>query len=170
MVISELEFFAGKRVFITGHTGFKGTWLTQIMVRSGAEVCGYSLPNADDQSHFDGLGLKDLITHIEGDIRDEENVTKAITAFQPDIVFHLAAQALVKLAYIDPVNTVSTNVMGSLNILQAVKNCNSVKSMIYVTSDKCYENVEWEWGYRETDMLGGHDPYSASKAAALEAL
>jgi CDP-glucose 4,6-dehydratase len=166
MVFSELEFFAGKRVFITGHTGFKGTWLTQIMIRSGATVCGYSLPCIDNESHFSGLGLKDVITHIEGDIRDEANLSEAMIAFKPDIVFHLAAQALVKLAYADPVSTFSTNVMGSLNILQAVNNCDSVKSMVYVTSDKCYENVEWEWGYRETDMLGGHDPYSASKAAA----
>ena len=165
MGFTELEFFVGKRVFITGHTGFKGTWLTQIMVRAGAIVCGYSLP-ADDDSHFNGLDLKGLITHIEGDISDEAGLTDAMTAFKPDIVFHLAAQALVKLAYVDPVSTFSTNVMGSLNLLQAVNNCPSVRSMVYVTSDKCYENVEWEWGYRETDKLGGHDPYSASKAAA----
>jgi CDP-glucose 4,6-dehydratase len=166
MVISELDFFSGKRVFITGHTGFKGTWLTQIMVRSGANVCGYSLPIFDDKSHFNGLGLRDAITHIEGDIRDQDGLSKAMKDFKPDIVFHLAAQALVKLAYTDPVDTYSTNVMGSLSILQAVNKCESVKSLVYVTSDKCYENVEWEWGYRETDMLGGHDPYSASKAAA----
>jgi len=166
MVFSELKFFEGKRVFITGHTGFKGTWLTQIMVQSGAIVCGYSLPVINDESHFNGLNLKDEITHIEGDICDEANLTEAMRSFKPDIVFHLAAQALVKLAYSDPVMTFSTNVMGSLNILQAVKNCASVRSMVYITSDKCYENVEWEWGYREVDPLGGHDPYSASKAAA----
>ena len=166
MVFSDLKFFAGKRVFITGHTGFKGAWLTQIMVQSEAIVCGYSLPVIDNESHFKGLALKNLITHIEGDIRDEVSLTKAVIAFKPDIVFHLAAQALVKLAYTDPVDTYSTNVMGSLNILQAVNKCASIKSLVYVTSDKCYENVEWEWGYRETDILGGHDPYSASKAAA----
>ena len=166
MVLNELEFFAGKRVFITGHTGFKGTWLTQIMVRSGVSVCGYSLDVIDNKSHFNGLGVKDLITHVEGDIRDQASLTEAMIAFEPDIVFHLAAQALVKLAYTDPVDTYSTNVMGSLNVLQAVNKCDSVKSMVFVTSDKCYENVEWEWGYRETDKLGGHDPYSASKAAA----
>ncbi len=166
MHFSELKFFNNKRVFITGHNGFKGTWLTQIMVRSGAIVCGYSLQDNDDQSHFGGLGLKDKITHYEGDLRDGDALKKAMISFQPDIVFHLAAQALVKLAYKDPVDTFSTNVMGSLNILQAVDLCESVKSLIYVTSDKCYENVEWEWGYRETDTLGGHDPYSASKAAA----
>ncbi|MDA9321674.1 CDP-glucose 4,6-dehydratase [Gammaproteobacteria bacterium] len=166
MDLSELEFFSGKKVFITGHTGFKGAWLTQIMIRSNALVCGYSLPNLDHESHFEGMGLKNLITHIEGDIRDEIFLSESMSAFQPDIVFHLAAQALVKPAYIDPVDTFSTNVMGSLNVLQAVKKCDSVKSMVYVTSDKCYENVEWEWGYRETDELGGHDPYSSSKAAA----
>jgi len=166
LIYSELAFFAGKRIFITGHTGFKGTWLTQIMVRSGASVCGYSLPMIGNESHFNGLGLKNLITHVEGDIRDHEKLSEAMTAFKPDIVFHLAAQALVKLAYRDPIDTYSTNVMGSLNILQAVNKTGSVKSMICVTSDKCYENVEWEWGYRETDILGGHDPYSASKAAA----
>ena len=166
MVSNKLEFFSGKRVFITGHTGFKGAWLTQTMLRSGAIVCGYSLPIIDNESHFNGLGLKDLITHIEGDIRDEKNLSGAVKEFRPDIVFHLAAQALVKLAYKDPVATFSTNVMGSLNLLQAVNSCASIRSMVYVTSDKCYENVEWEWGYRETDTLGGHDPYSASKAAA----
>lgn len=166
MVLSKLEFFKGKRVFITGHTGFKGTWLTQIMVRSGAVVCGYSLPVINDESHFNGLGLEGMMTHVEGDICDEICVAEAIVGFKPDIVFHLAAQALVKVAYVDPVTTFSTNVMGSLNVLQAVNSCPSVRSLVYVTSDKCYENVEWEWGYRETDTLGGHDPYSASKAAA----
>ena len=165
MFFSELEFFSGKRVFITGHTGFKGTWLTQVMVRAGAIVCGFSLP-VDEDSHFNGLGLKDLIMHCEGDIRDEANLISVMTSFKPDIVFHLAAQALVKSSYIDPVKTFSTNVMGSLNLLQAVNKCSSVRSVIYVTSDKCYENVEWEWGYREMDTLGGHDPYSGSKAAA----
>ena len=110
------------------------------MVRAGAIVCGYSL-SVDDDSHFNGLDLKDLITHIEGDICDEAGLTEAMTAFKPDIVFHLAAQALVKVAYADPVATFSTNVIGSLNTLQAVNNCPSVRSMIYVTSDKCYENV-----------------------------
>ncbi len=166
MVSEELIFYSGKRVFITGHTGFKGSWLTQIMLRAGATVCGYSLPTFDENSHFDGLSLADRITHVEGDIRDLDRLCTAMTEFAPDIVFHLAAQALVRLAYADPVGTYSTNVMGSLNILQAVDKCESVKSFIYVTSDKCYENVEWEWGYRETDTLGGHDPYSASKAAA----
>jgi CDP-glucose 4,6-dehydratase len=136
------------------------------MVRLGAVVCGYSLPLNDSELHFEGLGLKDQILHTEGDIRDESCLSDALISFRPDIVFHLAAQALVKVAYKDPVGTYTTNVIGSLNLLQAVKNCFSVRSMVFVTSDKCYENVEWEWGYRETDKLGGHDPYSSSKAAA----
>ena len=166
MSINELQFFSGKRIFITGHNGFKGTWLTQIMLRSGAEVAGYSLQDEDQSSHFNGLNIKKTITHYEGDICDSVKLKDAINEFKPDIIFHLAAQALVKLAYDDPALTFSTNVMGSLHLLQAVSSCESVKSLIYVTSDKCYENVEWVWGYRETDALGGHDPYSASKAAA----
>ena len=166
MLHKDLNFFSNKRVFITGHNGFKGTWLTQIMVRAGAEVAGFSLPDNDNNSHFNGLGLKNSINHFEGDIRDAENLKKSINEFKPDIVFHLAAQALVKLAYTDPVSTFSTNVMGSLNLLEAVNECSSIRSLVYITSDKCYENVEWVWGYRETDSLGGHDPYSSSKAAA----
>ncbi len=166
MILKELEFYSGKKVFITGHTGFKGSWLTQIMIRSGAQVCGFSLPGANVESHFKGLDLEKNITHIEGDIRDGNHLSNRLIDFSPDVVFHLAAQAIVKIAYDDPVDTISTNVMGSLNLLQAVQGSDSVKSMVFVTSDKCYENVEWEWGYRETDKLGGHDPYSASKAAA----
>lgn len=159
------KFYKKKKIFITGHTGFKGTWLTQIMVRAGAEVAGFSLP-ANEDSHFNGLGLKKLITHHEGDIRDENTLIKSLNDFKPDIVFHLAAQALVRLAYLDPISTYSTNVMGSLNLLEAINECSSVRSLVYITSDKCYENVEWVWGYKETDLLGGHDPYSSSKAAA----
>ena len=136
------------------------------MVRAGAEVAGFSLHNEDEHSHFHGLGLKEKITHYEGDIRDGTYLSAAIIEFRPDIVFHLAAQALVKLAYALPAETFETNVMGSVNILQAVRDCSSVRSLVYITSDKCYENVEWVWGYKETDTLGGRDPYSASKACA----
>lgn len=160
------NFYDGKKVFITGHTGFKGTWLTQIMVGENARVAGFSLPNEDFNSHFNGLGLKDKINHYEGDIRDTVSLSRAINEFQPDIVFHLAAQALVKKAYSLPAETFETNIMGSLNLLEAVKVCESIKSLVYITSDKCYENVEWVWGYKETDRLGGRDPYSASKACA----
>ena len=160
------NFYAGKRVFITGHTGFKGTWLTQVMILSGATVAGFSLPKSHLNSHFERLNLKGKITHYAGDIRDANALLSAISEFKPDVVFHLAAQALVKLAYASPSDTFETNVMGSLYLLEAVQACPSIKSLVYVTSDKCYENVEWIWGYKETDTLGGRDPYSASKACA----
>ncbi len=161
-----LESFAGKKVFITGHTGFKGTWLTAILKELGAEIMGFALAPDSDLSHFNMLNLKNKINHVIGDIREPDAVRKAMLSFQPEFVFHLAAQALVKKSYSDPVDTFNTNMMGSVQLLDAVKDCSSVRSLVYITSDKCYENVEWEWGYRENDRLGGYDPYSASKAAA----
>lgn len=158
--------FKGRKIFITGHTGFKGSWLAFLLNEIGAEVCGYSLPPGRPQSHFEMLKLERKIKHIEGDIRDARGLNDALNLFQPEYVFHLAAQALVRPSYQDPASTFSTNVMGSVNLLDAVRSCNSVRSLLYVTSDKCYENVEWVWGYREADQLGGRDPYSASKAAA----
>ena len=160
------QFYSGKRVFITGHTGFKGSWLTQILVQWGAITKGYSLPPQGNNSHFQTLGLDTKIEHHLADIRDGKELEKSVNDFKPDIVMHLAAQALVRQSYKNPIETYSTNVMGSLNLLEAVNKCNSVCSLVFITSDKCYENVEWIWGYRETDSLGGHDPYSASKAAA----
>ena len=160
------EAFAGKRVFVTGHTGFKGSWLAFILAEVGADVMGYALPPLPGPSHFEMLHLSSRIAHLEGDIRDREALTSAMTGFQPEFVLHLAAQALVHTSYADPVTTFDTNVMGSVNVLEAVRHTVSVRSLVYVTSDKCYENVEWLWGYREIDRLGGHDPYSASKAAA----
>lgn len=161
-----LESYAGKKVFITGHTGFKGTWLTCLLNQVGAEVTGFALPLQSGPSHFEMLNLRSKIRHIEGDIRDAAALTAALSEAQPEFVFHLAAQALVKQSYAEPADTFSTNVMGSVNLLDAVKQCDSVRSLVYITSDKCYENVEWVWGYRENDALGGRDPYSASKAAA----
>jgi CDP-glucose 4,6-dehydratase len=158
--------FSGKRVFLTGHTGFKGSWLAFILAEVGAEVMGYALPPAEGASHFALLGLSSRISHVEGDIRDRDSLVAALTGFQPEFVMHLAAQALVNASYADPASTFDTNVMGSVNLLEAVRATGSVRSLVYVTSDKCYENVEWVWGYREIDRLGGHDPYSASKAAA----
>ena len=158
--------FANKKVLITGHTGFKGSWLAYILHDLGAEVTGFSLPPNDEKNHFQILGLDKKISHIEGDILDNKKLLKAFKDCQPEFVFHLAAQALVRLSYSDPLKTFSTNIMGSVNILDSVKECDSVRSLVFVTSDKCYENVEWTWGYRETDKLGGRDPYSASKAAA----
>lgn len=161
-----LSVFAGARVIVTGHTGFKGTWLSYLLTRLGAEVLGYALPPDQPGSHFDALQMASRIRHVEGDIRDGQKLAATMADFQPEFVIHLAAQALVRLSYADPAITFETNVMGSVRLLEAVRHCDSVRSLVYITSDKCYENQEWIWGYRETDRLGGHDPYSASKAAA----
>lgn len=158
--------FINKKVLITGHTGFKGSWLAFLLNEMGAEVMGFALPPATAVNHFDLLGLDKKIKHVLGDIRDYSLLSAAMNEFQPEFVFHLAAQALVRLSYNDPYATFSTNVMGSVNLLDAVRSCDSVRSLVYITSDKCYENVESIWGYRENDLLGGRDPYSASKAAA----
>jgi len=160
------KFFYKKKVFITGHTGFKGSWLAFLLHEIGADVMGFALPPEPPVNHFNLLKLDKKIKHIEGDVRDSSLLSAAVNDFQPEIIFHLAAQALVRPSYADPAVTFSTNVMGSVNLLEAVRKCNSVRSLVYITSDKCYENVEWIWGYRENDQLGGHDPYSASKAAA----
>jgi CDP-glucose 4,6-dehydratase len=160
------KYFHNRKVFITGHTGFKGSWLAFLLNEMGANVMGFALPPATAINHFDLLGLDKKIKHVVGDIRDALLLSKTLNKFQPDFVFHLAAQALVRQSYDDPVATFSTNVMGSINLLDAVRQCESVRSLVYITSDKCYENVEWIWGYRENDELGGRDPYSASKAAA----
>ena len=158
--------FKGRRVFITGHTGFKGSWLAFMLHEAGAEVMGFGLPPSTKINHFDLLNLDKKIMHITGDIRDALVLSSAVKEFQPEFVFHLAAQALVRPSYDNPVDTFSTNVQGSVNLLDAIRQCDSVRSLVYVTSDKCYENLEWVWGYRESDQLGGRDPYSASKAAA----
>lgn len=161
-----LGVFKGKRVLVTGHTGFKGSWLTLLLKMLGAEVMGYALPPEYEGGHFERLGLASSIRHVIGDVRDLDSLNAAVRDFQPEFVFHLAAQALVRQSYQDPKATFDTNIIGSVNLLEVVRACNSVRSLLFVTSDKCYENVEWIWGYRETDPLGGHDPYSASKAAA----
>jgi CDP-glucose 4,6-dehydratase len=161
-----LSSFKGRRVFITGHTGFKGSWLAFLLKQIGAEVLGYALPPIGKKNHFELLKLAQIIGHVEADIRDGEKLTATMSKFQPEYVFHLAAQALVRPSYSDPKLTFETNVMGSVNLLEAVRKCESVRSLVYITSDKCYENLEWFWGYRENDRLGGHDPYSASKASA----
>lgn len=158
--------FRGRRVFITGHTGFKGSWLAFMLNEAGADVMGFALPPSTSVNHFDLLKLDRKIRHVVGDVRDAALVADTLRKFQPEFVFHLAAQALVRSSYDDPVSTFATNVLGSVNLLEAVRHCESVRSLVYITSDKCYENVEWIWGYRENDQLGGRDPYSASKAAA----
>jgi CDP-glucose 4,6-dehydratase len=160
------DVYRHKKVLITGHTGFKGTWMAFLLKEMGADVCGFSLAPATTPNHFDLLDIENDIKHIEGDIRNINDLNKAMQSFQPEFVFHLAAQALVKESYNSPVSTFDTNIMGSVNLLEAVNQCDSVRSLVYITSDKCYENLEWIWGYRENDLLGGRDPYSASKGAA----
>jgi CDP-glucose 4,6-dehydratase len=161
-----LTAFDGARVMVTGHTGFKGSWLAFLLNRVGATVLGYALAPPQPDSHFDALGLGNEIEHVEADIRDADQLASTMERFQPEYVFHLAAQGLVRRSFVDPLTTFATNVLGSANLLDAVRHSSSVRSLVYITSDKCYENLEWVWGYRENDRLGGHDPYSASKAAA----
>ena len=156
--------YQDRRVLLTGHTGFKGSWLALWLQELGAEVIGLSLAPKTTPSHWDLLGLD--FEEYRIDIRDKDAVAKVIKKSAPEFVFHLAAQSLVKNSYKDPLETWSTNVMGTANLLEACRSQPSIKGIVVVTTDKCYENREWEWGYRETDRLGGHDPYSASKASA----
>lgn len=161
-----LSCFRGKTVLVTGDTGFKGSWLSFWLHELGAKVVGIALPPDQKDGLFEALELHKKIRHHDADIRDAEVVQKIFGETRPEFVFHLAAQSLVRKSYFEPKATWDTNVGGSTNILEAVRNCPSVKSLIYVTSDKCYKNKEWLWGYRENDELGGHDLYSSSKAAA----
>lgn len=161
-----LSFYKNKRVLITGHTGFKGSWLTFILKRMGAKVCGYSLSVPTSPSLYEQAGISNGITDLRGDVRDGAAVLKAFTDFQPEIVFHLAAQPLVRESYQHPVYTYETNVMGTVNVLEGARLTKSVKSVLNVTTDKVYLNREWEWGYRETDTLDGFDPYSNSKSCS----
>ena len=161
-----LEFYKGTRVLVTGHTGFKGTWLTRILANAGAIVCGYSRCSEKNPSLFNISGVEDKITHIKGDVRDLEHLKKVFEEFQPEIVLHLAAQPIVRDSYKDPVYTYETNVMGTVNIMECVRLTPSVKSVLNVTTDKVYENKEWCWGYRENEPLDGYDPYSNSKSCS----
>jgi CDP-glucose 4,6-dehydratase len=157
-------FWGNRRVFVTGHTGFKGSWLSLWLKRLGADVAGYSLGAPSEPNHFQLLDLK--MPSIEGDIRDRETLRPALEEHKPEIIFHLAAQALVRRSYRDPLETFSTNIMGTAHLFEACRHVPSVRALVNITSDKCYENREWLWGYRENERLGGHDPYSASKACA----
>ncbi len=156
--------FYGQTVFITGHTGFKGSWLSLWLHHLGARVVGYSLPPPTNPNLFTLAKLSDKIVHIEGDIRDPKHLQHVLGEYQPSLVFHLAAQPLVLTSYEQPVETMDTNVMGTIHLLEAIRHTSSVKAGLMITTDKCYENKGWLWGYREIDRLGGHDPYSASKA------
>ncbi len=159
------KYYKNKTVLVTGHTGFKGAWLSLWLLKLGAKVIGIALPPRTERDLFVTSGLKSKLTHIEIDIRKTELILNAFRKYNPSIAFHLAAQPLVIDSYNDPVTTFDTNVMGTVNFLEAVRKTASVRSAIVVTSDKCYENKEWVHPYRETDRMGGHDPYSASKGA-----
>ena len=158
--------YSGKTVLVTGHTGFKGSWLTAWLLRLGARVVGFSDMVPTTPALFDLLGLSSQIVDIRADVRDLEAVRQAIAEHRPDFVFHLAAQPLVSVAYADPVTTYTTNVVGTLAVLDALRSADWPCVAVMITSDKCYDNVEWTWGYRETDALGGKDVYSGSKGAA----
>lgn len=160
------SFYKHKKVLITGHTGFKGAWLTQILLNWEATVIGVSLVPNTNPSLFDVLGLEKRIKNYFTDIRDKEALEKIFTDEKPDIVFHLAAQPIVRTSYDDPLGTIDTNVMGTAYVLEAVRKTPSVASVVVITTDKVYENKEWHYAYRENDALGGYDPYSSSKAAA----
>lgn len=161
-----LDFYKDKKVFITGHTGFKGSWLSQILIMAGAKVCGFSKEPNTKINLFEILKLENHMNSIIGDIRDYNNIEKSINEFKPEIVFHLAAQPLVRESYENPIYTFETNVMGTVNILEAIRKCESVKSVVNITTDKVYENKEWQWGYRENERLNGFDPYSNSKSCS----
>ena len=161
-----IEFWKNKRVFITGHTGFKGSWLVLLLNEMGAKVCGYALTPPTEPSLFNVANLSELCEHHIGDIRDYRLLLATMATWQPEIVVHMAAQPLVRESYAKPLETYEINVMGTANLLEAVRNCPSVRSVVVVTTDKCYQNNEWAWGYRENDRLGGYDPYSNSKACS----
>ena len=164
--LTNQNFWKNKKVLITGHTGFKGSWLTLWLQNLGAQICGISLEPNTNPSLFNSLELSKNIEHNICDIRDLEKLNNIFAKFQPEIVFHLAAQPLVRYSYHNPIETYQTNVMGTINVLEAIKKTNSTLATIIVTSDKCYENIEQIWGYRENDKMGGHDPYSNSKGCA----
>jgi CDP-glucose 4,6-dehydratase len=164
--VIDAAFWKGRRVFVTGHTGFKGAWLTLLLERLGSQVTGFALAAPSEPSLFEGAGAARGINSIDGDIRDLAALTTAMVSVRPEVVLHLAAQSLVRPSYEDPVTTYSTNVLGSVHVLEAVRQAPGVRAVVMVTSDKCYDNREWTWGYREVDQLGGKDPYSNSKACA----
>ena len=165
-VVLDRSFWNGKKVFITGHTGFKGSWMSLWLQDCGAIIRGYSLEPNTNPSLFRSASVEDDMDSLIGDIRNLEKLNSSLSSFSPEIVIHMAAQPLVRLSYKNPVDTYSTNVMGTVNLLEAVRNTPSVRAVVNVTTDKCYENKEWLWGYREDEPMGGHDPYSSSKGCS----
>lgn len=166
MEMIDFNFYKGKRVLLTGHTGFKGSWMSVMLVNAGAEVIGYSSCRKRENCLFDICKVKEQITHIKGDIRDLTHLLKVFRIYRPEFVIHMAAQPLVRRSYQEPVDTYSANVMGTVNVCEAVRRTPSVMSFLNVTTDKVYENKEWEWGYRENEPLDGYDPYSNSKSCS----
>jgi CDP-glucose 4,6-dehydratase len=160
------DFWRGRRVFLTGHTGFKGAWLSLMLQHMGARVTGFAMAPPTTPSLFEAAGVAQGMESREGDIRDRASIAEAMKRAEPEVVIHMAAQALVRRSYADPVETYATNVMGTVHVLDAMREAPSVRSAVMVTSDKCYENREWVWGYRENEAMGGYDPYSNSKGCA----
>lgn len=165
-LMKNLSFYKGKRILVTGHTGFKGTWLCRMLTLAGAKVTGYALEPPTSPNIFHIIGMEEMMEHVIGDIRDLDSLLRVFKRVQPEIVFHLAAQPIVRDSYKDPVYTYETNVMGTVNILECIRQNEYVKSFVNVTTDKVYENREWEYGYRENDPLDGYDPYSNSKSCS----
>lgn len=160
------SFWKGKKVYLTGHTGFKGSWLSLWLQNMGAVVKGYSLEANTKPALFYQANIAEEMESEIGDIRNLEQLTESMVSFSPDILIHMAAQPLVRLSYQEPVDTYTTNVIGTVNVLEAARKCPKLKAIVSVTTDKCYENKEWDWGYRENEPMGGHDPYSSSKGCA----
>jgi CDP-glucose 4,6-dehydratase len=158
--------YKGKKVFVTGHTGFKGSWLCLLLHRLGAEIYGYALTPPTQPSLYEVAGIDDLVTSRIADIRDYQTLFMTLSEIEPEVVIHMAAQPLVRDSYKNPIDTYSINVMGTVNLLEAVRHIKSVRAIINVTTDKCYENKEWLWGYRENEPMGGYDPYSNSKGCS----
>ena len=165
-LVVDPSFWSGKRVFLTGHTGFKGGWLAHWLKQMGAQVTGYALEPSSDPALFEVAKIGNGLQQVIADLRDLGELKQAIHHARPAVIFHLAAQPLVRRSYVDPEETFAVNLMGTLNLFEGARVVDGIKALVNVTSDKCYENREWLWGYRENEPLGGHDPYSASKACA----